>query len=211
MDLRRNRPNSTNINVALCNGNRNLHYSSFALDPCRGFVEFMSLPFFLYWHSALLNPGVNTSLAYEMPDPWNNEEFLTKIINREKFKSLPVIPCVSAKAVMSQLNLRHVDLWVLDTEGAEESILNSTDFSAVNIDVIAMECRNDNDADKLANNRKTAILERNNYICQQVERNCMCKRKDYKKSEISSSEDDRTLLYPERKRKNRPYRSPAII
>jgi hypothetical protein len=30
-----------------------------------------------------------------------------------------------------ELNVKHIDLWILDTEGAEESVLKGTDFTKV--------------------------------------------------------------------------------
>jgi hypothetical protein len=38
------------------------------------------------------------------------------------------------------MNVKHVDIWILDTEGAEESVLRGTDFNEVHINAVAMEC-----------------------------------------------------------------------
>lgn len=62
-----------------------------------------------------------------------------------------------------------------------------TDFSKVHINAVAMEC---DDHDLSKNERKTNILEQNNFKCELVDRNCMCRNKDFK---ISSSEH-RTAL-----------------
>lgn len=67
----------------------------------------------------------------------------------------------------------------LDLEGAEESALQGTDFSMVHFNAVAMEC-DDHDISK--NKRKTDILEANGFKCTLVERNCMCKHRDFKPS-----------------------------
>lgn len=54
--------------------------------------------------------------------------------------------------------------------------MKGTDFSAVRINAIAMEC-DEHDISK--NARKTDIIEANGFKCQLVERNCMCKNKNY--------------------------------
>jgi len=38
------------------------------------------------------------------------------------------------------MNVKHIDIWILDTEGAEESVLRGTDFNEVFINAVAMEC-----------------------------------------------------------------------
>ena len=72
--------------------------------------------------------------------------------------------------------MKHVDIWVLDTEGAEESVLKGTDFTSVRFNAVAMEC---DEHDTIRNKRKTDILENNNFKCTLIERNCMCKHNDY--------------------------------
>ena len=74
------------------------------------------------------------------------------------------------------LGVRHVDIWVLDVEGAEESALLGTDFSQVRINAVAMECHH---KDEEKNKRKMAILEANNFKCDVVIRNCMCKHNEF--------------------------------
>lgn len=72
---------------------------------------------------------------------------------------------------------------ILDTEGAEESVLRGTDFHAVHFDAVAMEC-DEHDVHK--NERKTSILESHGFKCRLVERNCMCKHDRYVPSSAKS-------------------------
>lgn len=94
-------------------------------------------------------------------------------------EDLPTVQCLTVKSLLRQLNVRHIDIWVLDIEGAEESALRGTDFTEVQINAIAMEC---DEHDLIKNKRKTDIIEANGFRCQLVERNCMCKNKNYNPS-----------------------------
>ena len=44
------------------------------------------------------------------------------------------------QALLREMNVKHIDIWILDTEGAEESVLRGTDFNEVNVNAVAMEC-----------------------------------------------------------------------
>lgn len=147
---------------ALCSEPRLLHYSSLGVVPVRGFVEFMTPSFMKKWHGKIYN-------------------------NRTRIEDLPTVQCLPVKLLLKELNVRHVDIWILDLEGAEESALIGTDFSAVHFNAVAMEC-DDHDISK--NKRKTDILEANGFKCTLVERNCMCKHKDY----VASAASEKSLL-----------------
>lgn len=43
--------------------------------------------------------------------------------NKTKISDLPTVQCLPMKLLLRELNVKHVDLWVLDVEGAEESVL----------------------------------------------------------------------------------------
>lgn len=146
-----NRELAINVHGALCSEPRLLHYSSLGVIPVRGFVEFMTPSFLKKWHGKIYN----------------------KII---KIEDLPTVQCLPVKLLLGELRVKHVDIWILDLEGAEESALIGTDFNAVHFNVVAMEC----DAHDIGKNaRKTDILEANNFKCILVERNCMCKHNDF--------------------------------
>jgi hypothetical protein len=99
--------------------------------------------------------------------------------NKTKIEDLPTVQCLPVKLLFRELHVKHIDIWILDVEGAEESVLLGTDFSTVHINAVAMEC-DQHDISK--NKRKTDILEANNFECILIERNCMCKHKDFKAS-----------------------------
>lgn len=157
-NLKHNREKAINIHGALCSEPKLLHYSSVGVLPVRGFIEFMSPSFIKKWHGKIYN-------------------------NKTKIEDLPTVQCLTVKALLRELNVKHIDIWILDTEGAEESVLRGTDFREVQINAIAMEC-DEHDISK--NKRKTDIIESNGFKCQLVERNCMCKNQLYTPSSASS-------------------------
>jgi FkbM family methyltransferase len=161
-NLKGNRINAINVNGALCSEPKLLHYSSLGVIPVRGFIEFMSPSFIKKWHGRIYN-------------------------NKTSIDELPTVQCLTAKKLFTELNLKHIDIWILDVEGAEESVLKGVDFSAININAVAMEC-DEHDVSK--NERKTSILEANGFKCELVERNCMCRNVNYRPSTAPS----RTVL-----------------
>jgi hypothetical protein len=57
-------------------------------------------------------------------------------------------------------------------EGAEQAVLEGTDFQSLDVSVVVMECdHHDEEKDQAKRN----ILESNGFECQEVERNCFCK------------------------------------
>lgn len=146
-----NRERGINIHGALCSEPKLLHYSSVGVLPVRGFVEFMTTSFLKKWHGRIYN-------------------------NRTSIDELPTVQCLPVKKLLFELNVKHIDIWILDVEGAEESVLQGTDFNAVNINAVAMEC---DEHDTSKNKRKTDIVEANGFHCTLIERNCMCINKKY--------------------------------
>jgi hypothetical protein len=112
--LKVNRPNAININGALCSEPALLHYSSLGVIPVRGFIEFMTPSFLKKWHGPIYNKKISID-------------------------SLPTVQCLPAKNLLRELHVTHVDIWILDVEGAEESVLKGTDFKAVRFNAVAME------------------------------------------------------------------------
>ena len=91
--MKLNRPNAITINGALCETPKLLHLSSRAIAPVRGFVEFMAPSFLKQWHK-----------DKDMDD-------------------LPTVQCLPIRTILKSLGVNHVDIWILDVEGAEEAAL----------------------------------------------------------------------------------------
>jgi hypothetical protein len=152
-----NRPNAININAALCDQRKTLHYVSHGGPAIRGFYEFMT-PEFLRIH----HPDLHYNLT--------------------SIDELPVVQGVPMKGLLSLLGVTHIDIWILDVEGAEESVLQGTDFNAITVNAICMECDN---SDTAKNERKMNYLREKGYDCEHVnQRNCMCKRKAFKEERL---------------------------
>lgn len=111
--LRVNRPEALNIHTAVCAQDAPLHFVSDAEAgshaPVSGFWEFMS-------------------------DNLKNAYWPTTNVN-----ALPLVPCRPLGPLLSMLGVTHIDLWVLDVEGAELEVLKTFDFSAVTVDVVCIE------------------------------------------------------------------------
>ena len=209
-----NRPNSSNIHAGLCGDSiRALHYVSNSIGPVRGFLEFMSPEFFLMWHSYLLKKGVDKKQIKwdQFKDPWIDPLFLDEYIDMKKYNSLNKVKCVYMDSILHKLNLTVIDIWVLDTEGSELSVLHSTNFSNVIFNAIAMECSVKSPRDVVLNNIKMKYLEDRGYRCMLVQKNCMCKHSSYIKHEISNKTEDRTVLASHIGRKKHKYVDPAFI
>jgi hypothetical protein len=88
--------------------------------------------------------------------------------------TLPVVQCLPVGQLFKSLDIKHIDIWVLDVEGAELSALQGVDFSAVQINAIAMECDGEQ-----KDNACVSLLQSKGYKCQHVLRNCMCKHTSY--------------------------------
>ena len=58
------------------------------------------------------------------------------------------IPCVDLKEVLEVLKISHINLFILDVEGTEVSVLKSIDFSKTLFDVIVVERQTPNEAIK---------------------------------------------------------------
>jgi FkbM family methyltransferase len=146
--LVKNRGGSININAALCNSSSTkLHYTASGKGAVRGFVEFMSEPFLELWHKDLY-------------------------LNKSLVNSLPVIPCVTISSILNALSVTHVDVWVLDTEGSELSVLEGTDFNTVHFHSVIIECP-DKEVEK--NKLKMDVMSEKNFTCLFKVFNCFCK------------------------------------
>jgi FkbM family methyltransferase len=153
--LVKKRGGSININAALCNSSTTkLHYTQSGKGAVRGFVEFMSEPFLELWHKDLY-------------------------LNKSLVNTLPVVPCVTISSILNALSVTHVDVWVLDTEGSELSVLEGTDFNAVFFRSVVIECP-DKEVEK--NKLKMDVMHAKNFTCLFKVFNCFCKHNLYNAS-----------------------------
>ena len=128
----------------------------------KGILEFMSPEFKQTWHKDTLDPKFNIS-------------------------ELPVLPCRTFPAIVDSLNVSHIDIYVLDVEGAEMTVLNGMNDRALTnpeqpnhiwINVLYMEC----DTPVKAHDLNAKVMFGGLFKCYFVKdtRACMCKRKRFK-------------------------------
>jgi len=48
--------------------------------------------------------------------------------NKTRIEDLPTVQCIPVRQLLKIINIKHIDIWVLDVEGAEESVLKVNDF-----------------------------------------------------------------------------------
>lgn len=147
--LKVNRPNGLNVHAALCNESRLLHFlhreNGSAVD---GIMEFMEPKFISrfhkYWHRT--------------KDP----------------RLIREMQCATAPFIFQFLHISHLDIWVLDVEGAELAVLSAIEWErGPTIDIILLEIMRRNDRSTEADNT-IAIIERNGYSCHPYMSNAVC-------------------------------------
>lgn len=112
--LRSNRPTSVNINAALCSSSSVVHWVMNPPHPAvSGVWEFMTDRFRRQWYS-------------EVPQG--------RFPNRTK-----VVACRSVSDIVSELGVLDVDVWILDVEGAEVSVLRGVEWDSFSPRIIVKE------------------------------------------------------------------------
>lgn len=109
--LAKNRPKAVTVNAMVCGEERSLHW---------------------------MDKG-GVSGAYELLPARILETYYGSELAAEMFARAPVVPCVPLGKILARFGVRHVDLFSLDVEGAELSVLRTVDFSAFTASVILME------------------------------------------------------------------------
>lgn len=106
---------SLNINAALCLPGQLLHYAQKPVaEAVNGIWELMSVNYQSTW----------------WPELYGKPELIA---------ALPTIACSPLAPLLAAYDIAHVDLWVLDVEGAELQALRTVDWSRVRIDVLCIE------------------------------------------------------------------------
>jgi hypothetical protein len=165
--LKENRPNGLNIHAALCNESRILHFlhraNGSAVD---GIIEFMEKRFITRFHK----------YWWRTRDP----------------RLLKEMQCVTVPYLLKLLHVKHIDIWVLDVEGAELPVLSVIDWNNfITIDIILLEVMRRNDRSKFADTT-IEMLEKVGYKCHPYMSNAVCvhNRMDAKKSAKPGIEKD---------------------
>ena len=148
--LKMNRPNALNVHSALCNETKTVHFlhrlNGSSVD---GILEFMEKKFITrfhkYWHRT--------------HDPQLIKE----------------MSCVTMPYLLNSLGITHLDIWVLDVEGAELPVLSAMDkmWDEITIDVVLLETMHRTDRSSEADST-IKIMNKHGYVCHEYMSNVVC-------------------------------------
>lgn len=124
-------PDAVGVTAAVCSADAIVHYLSNTRSraPVSGVAEFMDRPYLQIWYPALASKG-DLSAA-----DWSA---LPSELAASNVSVLPVA-CVPLLTILDALGLSWVDFFILDTEGAELSILRTIDWTRISFGVIVVE------------------------------------------------------------------------
>ena len=95
-----------------------------------GIVEFMSPKFIERFHRYTI---------WDRTNPRGNMSSLNYNDEDSKYLGIKDVHCLPLADILGYASIRHVNFFVLDTEGGELQILESVDFKSVRFDVICVE------------------------------------------------------------------------
>jgi FkbM family methyltransferase len=113
--LRQKRPGCLNLQVAGCAVPQLVHMvdEPDGITSVSGIVEFMTPAFRQRW--------------------W------PRFVEESSWKDLPPVPCWPLNRVLGRFGITHIDLFILDVEGAELEVLRPLNFTMLTVDVICVE------------------------------------------------------------------------
>lgn len=167
--LQKHRPRSTNVQAALCNSSGTMHFLDGKNNSSGGrattaLAEHMTLQFAESFHpefAALLKEGQGVT-----------EQSMALL--RSKGVHVHEVPCTRISDLLLNISVPHVDIWVLDVEGAELSALQGMNFSAVSVSVIMLEVPRGRDSAAL-----TYLTQQANYSCVPFRHNQACHHESF--------------------------------
>lgn len=128
---------ATYIGAAVCDTGE-LHYLSAGGWAVAGIFEFMAESFAKAFFPLVHDLAMSGSTSKNKYDPFAVD--WTKAMKNEGIsKIVTKVQCVQLGRVLSHLNIQHVNLFILDVEGGEMSVLQSIDFAKVTFDVVCIE------------------------------------------------------------------------
>lgn len=135
-ELVMNRPDAININAGLCSAEQTLHFVSDKVVQDAGLTRTFQT-----------NPQGITPVSgfWEFMSPTLKEQWWSGVRDKD-LEAFPTTPCRSLSHLLPLMGITHVDLWILDVEGAEASVLAGFDFNAVAVDVVGVELDGSNSA-----------------------------------------------------------------
>jgi len=127
-NMKNRSPGAIGLISAICNSQRTIHYAVGQGNPYTGgILEFMSLDYMKTWHPDL----------YNACSPKGDASTLN--FNKYGKDRLLPVDCLPLHYIFHKLQVRHVNLFILDVEGAELDVLKSIDFKSIVFDVLSVE------------------------------------------------------------------------
>lgn len=123
--------------AAVCESDRVVHYAVNRNYFVSGIVEFMTEDYLQQWYKRI------SALATARDGVFNISS-----VSWAGLKQVQEVRCLPMARILEHTGLKHINLMILDVEGAEIVALKSIDFTKVQFDVIIVEY-----------NRKSELLE----------------------------------------------------
>lgn len=119
------------VNAVICEAGKTVHYpkiDKMRSAPTAGIIEHMSPHFFKSFHSFVWHSCNKTDDTTAID--WDEPSCADTVIP---------VPCVPLGDIFSYGQIKHVDFFVLDVEGAELTILETIPWKDITFDVIVVE------------------------------------------------------------------------
>lgn len=127
-------PDAMGVQAAVCAGDaaKEVHYVYGPYPQVNGVVEFMAKPYLKRWYPELCR------LFEKSGEDWFKTWQGGEHGGPPHLKHV-AMPCASLSDMFSALGIAHVDLFILDVEGAELSVLQTVDWEKIRVDVLVIE------------------------------------------------------------------------
>lgn len=139
--MEQNRPLASNFNAAVCHEQKMLHFVE--LDTVGGIMEFMPAGF----------------VREFFPKEWVSKSGEKNWPLIEASPEFTPVQCLPLSVLLRVAGLCHIDLFILDVQGAELDVLRSFDFRATSVDVWVIEVEHKDEDER----EIRALLSRNGY------------------------------------------------
>lgn len=122
------------VSAAICSDEKTVHYSLPA-EPTHhmsaGIVEFMAPIFVKQYHKEIFKCSSAGGMFNISTLDWNCPE--------QKSLTITPVSCLPIARVLNKAQVRHINFFILDVEGAEISVLSGIDFTRFTFDIIVIE------------------------------------------------------------------------
>jgi len=167
------------VKSAVCDREMKVHYVQHALPMVSGIAEFMDEKllegYFPELYRAATAAGSGTGDSGKAQVNMSVVDF--SALRRSGAVKWRFVHCMPLKSVLKTLGVQHINLFVLDVEGAELAVLQSIDWDVTRFDVLVIEL---NHAHQLEGHPVLALMRQHGYeLVTKKGRNVWYKHKDF--------------------------------